>query len=65
MTHDKTSSEPVELHEEPSATAETAAVPHTPAHKAAPRAPLRRAAPVQPAAPLLQRLTRRREAEAG
>ncbi len=54
MTHDKTSSEPVELHEEPSATAETAAVPHTPAHKAAPRAPLRRAAPVQPAAPLLQ-----------
>ena len=54
MTQDSTSIEPVELHEEPSATAGTAAVPHTPAHKAAPRAPLRRAAPVQPAAPLLQ-----------
>lgn len=54
MTQDSTSIEPVELHEEPSATAETAAVPHTPAHKAAPRAPLRRAAPVQPAPPLLQ-----------
>jgi len=50
MTQDKTSSEMVELQEEPSA----ARVPHAPAHQAAPRAPLRRAAPAQPAAPLPQ-----------
>ena len=55
MTQDSTSIEPVELHEEPSATAETAAVPHTPAHKAAPRAPQRPPdAPIEPSTLLVR-----------